>query len=228
MAVADEEGVPVLEDCAGAFGTRVGDRSVGTFGAAAAYSFNGNKVLTTSGGGAVYIKDPAMREAARSWANQGKVAGQIGYEHNTLGYNYKLSNICAAIGLGQLQTLDQRLGRKAAIFRKYKEAFGGDFHMQMMPEPTYGRNNYWLSCLDVESRAHSEEIVAALRSRRIEASPMWKPMHLQCLNKDLRYFGNETSDKIHRRFLSLPSGSSLTDEQVEKVCRIVRETLSEI
>jgi pyridoxal phosphate-dependent aminotransferase EpsN len=228
MRVADEEGVPVLEDCAGAFGTRIGDRSVGTFGAAAAYSFNGNKVLTTSGGGALYIKDPRHREAARSWANQGKVAGQIGYEHNTLGYNYKLSNICAAIGLGQLSTLDQRLSRKAKIFSKYKEAFADLSRTVMMPEPPYGRNNYWLSCLGVDSSAHAEEIVAALREKRIEASPMWRPMHQQCLNKDLRYFGHHKSDQIHRRYLSLPSGSSLTSEQQELVVRIVRESLGTI
>lgn len=227
MKISEEEGVPVLEDCAGAFGTRIGDQSVGSFGAAAAFSFNGNKVLTTSGGGAVYIRDPQMREAARSWANQGKVPGQIGYEHNTLGYNYKLSNICAAIGLGQLETVDQRLQRKAAVFRSYKEAFSGIAQVSFMPEPAYGRDNYWLSCLGVESRAHSEEIVMTLRQRRIEASPMWKPMHLQSLNKDLRYFGGKVSELISRRHLSLPSGSSLSDEQVKKVCSIVLEVLAE-
>ncbi|NDV63488.1 aminotransferase class I/II-fold pyridoxal phosphate-dependent enzyme [Puniceicoccales bacterium CK1056] len=225
MEIADEEGVPVLEDCAGAFGSRIGDQSVGSFGAAAAFSFNGNKVLTTSGGGALYIKDPQRRQAARSWANQGKVAGQIGYEHNTLGYNYKLSNISAAIGLGQLETLDQRLARKAGLFQKYKEAFSGMPEVTMMPEPDYGRNNYWLSCLGVNSSGHAEEIVADLRTHRIEASPMWKPMHQQSLNQDLRYFGIKASNNIHRRFLSLPSGSSLTAEQLEQVCSIVRETL---
>lgn len=221
MELAETEGVPVLEDCAGAFGTRVGERSVGTFGKAAAFSFNGNKVLTTSGGGAVFIRDPELREAARSWANQGKKPHAVGYSHDTLGYNYKLSNICAAIGLGQLETLSGRLERKKATFRHYQERLRKAGEFAFIPEPAYGKNNYWLTCIGVDTGAHAGEIVHSLREKGIEAAPMWKPMHLQKLNRDLRVFGGAVSEAIHRNYLSLPSGSNLTREQVEKICDLV-------
>ena len=223
--IAHAEDIRVLEDCAGAFGARVGNRSVGSFGDAAAFSFNGNKVLTTSGGGALYIRDESLRESARSWANQGKKPGAMGYQHETLGYNYKLSNICAAIGLAQLETLASRLERKKRVFERYKEQLSGFPQVGFLPEPAYGRNNYWLSCISLDSGAHSEEVVEALRAQRIEASPMWKPMHLQELNSDLRLFGGQVSEQIHRRFLSLPSGSALTQGELERVVDLVKSHL---
>ena len=225
MEVAREEGVLVLEDCAGAFGARNGNQAVGSHGDAAAYSFNGNKVLTTSGGGALYVKDPEMRPAARSWANQGKRAGAVGYQHETLGYNYKLSNICAAIGLAQLETVQGRLARKKAIFEAYRTRFAGFPEISYMPEPEYGGNNYWLSCIGLETRTDAEDLVSSLRKQRIEASPMWKPMHLQSLNRDLKVFGGSISEEIHRRFLSLPSGSSLSDRDLDRVVRLVGKHL---
>ena len=225
MELARREGLRVLEDCAGAFGSRIGQTSVGSFGDAAAFSFNGNKVLTTSGGGALYIRDKNLRQVARSWANQGKLPGVVGYEHESLGYNYKLSNICAAIGLAQLATVDRRLKRKAQIYADYMEHFKGVDGVQSMPEPAYGTCNYWLSNIGLESRSHATEVVFALRHERIEASPMWKPMHLQAFNQDLRYFGGEASCRVHRRFLSLPSGTNLRPEDVARVARIVRSHL---
>jgi pyridoxal phosphate-dependent aminotransferase EpsN len=226
MRLSQEEHVPILEDCAGAFGSRYGDRPVGNFGAAAAYSFNGNKVLTTSGGGAVYIRDEAMRRSARSWANQGKAANAIGYDHETLGYNYKLSNISAAIGLGQLETLERRLARKAEIYAGYKACLAEVGEVSFMPEPAYGKNNYWLSCMGVDSKTHSEEIVDSLRARGIEAAPMWKPMHLQEINRDLRAFGGAVSERIHRTHFSLPCGPALTEAQMQRICALVKEQLS--
>jgi dTDP-4-amino-4,6-dideoxygalactose transaminase/UDP-N-acetylmuramyl pentapeptide phosphotransferase/UDP-N-acetylglucosamine-1-phosphate transferase len=226
MELANEAGIPVLEDCAGAFGSRYGEHSVGTFGAAAAFSFNGNKVLTTSGGGALFVRDKKVRQAARSWANQGKAAGAVGYVHETLGYNYKLSNISAAIGLGQLETVDRRLARKAAIFREYKERLGGIAEVSFMPEPVYGKNNYWLSSMGVDTRTHAEDIVTSVRKHGIEAAPMWKPMHIQGLNRELRCFGGAVSERIHRTHFSLPCGSALTDPQLERICELVREQLA--
>jgi dTDP-4-amino-4,6-dideoxygalactose transaminase/UDP-N-acetylmuramyl pentapeptide phosphotransferase/UDP-N-acetylglucosamine-1-phosphate transferase len=223
--IAHEEGVAILEDCAGAFGSRYKGLPVGNFGDAAAFSFNGNKVLTTSGGGAVFIRDPEMRAASRSWANQGRDPNVVGYAHNTLGYNYKLSNISAAIGIGQLETLSGRLSRKASIFAHYQERFSGLPEITFMPEPDYGENNYWLSSLGVDTHAHAEEIVTSLRAQGIEAAPMWKPMHMQGLNRDLRVFGGEVSKHIYRTHLSLPSGSGLTDDQLDRVCKAVRELL---
>ncbi len=225
VQVAREEGVLVMEDCAGAFGSKIGGTCVGNFGDVAVYSFNGNKVLTTSGGGALYIKDRNLRASARSWANQGKRSGVVGYEHDTLGYNYKLSNICAAVGLAQLETLGDRLQRKKALYESYRQCFAGIPEVHTMPEPDYGMGNYWLSNIGLASRAQAGDVVYALRQERIEASPLWKPMHLQTLNQDLRYFGGDASSMIHSRYLSLPSGTTLTREQIEKIASIVRSHL---
>jgi pyridoxal phosphate-dependent aminotransferase EpsN len=225
VQVAREAGVLVMEDCAGAFGTKISGTCVGNFGDVAVYSFNGNKVLTTSGGGALYIKDKNLRASARSWANQGKRSGVVGYEHDTLGYNYKLSNICAAVGLAQLETLGDRLQRKKALYESYRQCFTGIPEVRYMPEPDYGMGNYWLSNIGLDSRAQASDVVYALRQERIEASPLWKPMHLQTLNQDLRYFGGDASSMIHNRYLSLPSGTNLTGEQIEKIASIVRSHL---
>ncbi len=225
MSIAEREGIKVLEDCAGAFGSQVDGLSVGSFGDAAAFSFNGNKILTTSGGGALYIRDKTMRSAARSWSDQGKRPGIVGYEHDTLGYNYKLSNICAAIGLGQMETLGERLERKTKVLDTYRELLSDIPDITFMPQPAYGRSNHWLTTISLGSDAVAEELVTALRKERIEASPMWKPMHLQCLNKDLRCFGGEASASINRRFLSLPSGSNLSRKQLERICVVIRQHL---
>jgi pyridoxal phosphate-dependent aminotransferase EpsN len=225
MQVAQEAEIRVLEDCAGAVGSRYGDKSVGSFGDAAAFSFNGNKVLTTSGGGALYVKDLEMREATRRWANQGKAKHALGYQQDTIGYNYKLSNICAAIGSAQLKTVEGRLSRKATIFRRYASAFADLPGIEMMPCPAHGQSNFWLTSIRVQTQQLAERLVAVLRENGIEASPMWKPMQMQGLNRDLRSFGGEVSRDIYIRSLSLPSGSSLSDADLKRICDIVREEL---
>ncbi|MEX0332297.1 MAG: aminotransferase class V-fold PLP-dependent enzyme [Puniceicoccaceae bacterium] len=223
--LAREEGVLVLEDCAGAFGATFGGKAVGAYGDAATYSFNGNKVLTTSGGGALYVRDSSMRESARVWANQGKHPQAVGYRHDTMGYNYRLSNICAAIGLGQLETVNARLARKKAIFQQYQQQLSGLAGVGFMPQPDYGTCNYWLSCISINGYENVEAIVVAMRDAGIEASPMWRPMDQQGVNQGLRSFGGESSQLIHESFLSLPSGSSMTDEQVQRVVDCVRGQL---
>jgi dTDP-4-amino-4,6-dideoxygalactose transaminase/UDP-N-acetylmuramyl pentapeptide phosphotransferase/UDP-N-acetylglucosamine-1-phosphate transferase len=222
MELAREEEVLVLEDCAGAFGARIGSLSVGAFGDAAAFSFNGNKVLTTSGGGALYLKDPALRARTLSWANQGKKGDAIGYEHVALGYNYKLSNICAAIGLGQLETLQSRLDRKTFNYSRYRELLRNVEGVRFLPEPAYGKGNYWLSCVGLSDSAKVPLILTTLRNRGIEASPIWKPMHQQTCNEGMSVFGGVRSSEIFATYLSLPSGSSLTKAQIEEVCACFR------
>ena len=224
MKLASEEGILVLEDCAGAFGSTIGQQSVGTFGDAAAFSFNGNKVLTTSGGGALYVKDPALRSQARSWANQGKLPGAEGYSHDVLGYNYRLSNISAAIGIGQLQSVEKRLKRKEEIFNAYRDQLSEAEGFHFMPSPLYGKNNYWLSCLGTGSAEQALAIVESLQKDRIEAVAMWKPMHLQEVNTGLRQFGGAVSSSIYSRFLSLPSGTQLRNEDIQRICRKILES----
>ncbi len=225
MAIASEENILVLEDCAGAFGSKTGNDFVGNFGDASAFSFNGNKILTTSGGGALYVRDHDQRESARIWANQGKKSGVIGYEHETLGYNYKLSNISAAIGLAQLETIDQRLEKKRELYERYLELLSDTNAITPMPSPAYGTGNYWLSNIGFQSRDCAVTILDALRAARFEGLPLWKPMHLQGLNKDLRFFGNNNSALIHSRYLSLPSGTRLSDAQVVQIADVIRKHL---
>jgi pyridoxal phosphate-dependent aminotransferase EpsN len=225
MQLAEEEGVAVLEDCAGAFGTTVNGVSAGSFGDAATLSFNGNKILTTSGGGGLYLKDASKRAETRIWANQGKDAGALGYQHGTLGYNYRLSNICAAIGLGQLETVDRRLARKKSIFRGYQERFSEFAEIGFMPEPEHGVGNYWLSNISLDVGCESTEIVRAMRSEGIEAAPMWRPMSQQTVNAGLRYFGGTAGDTIFRKFLSLPCGSALTDTQLDFVAETLKRKI---
>jgi pyridoxal phosphate-dependent aminotransferase EpsN len=222
MAFAREEGLRVLEDCAGAFGARIGNQSVGKFGDAATFSFNGNKVLTTSGGGALYIKDADLRGAAMSWANQGKRPDVVGYDHAVMGYNYKLSNICAAIGLGQLETLQSRLDRKVSNYGRYRELLWDIEGIRFLPEPTYGNGNYWLSCVGLEDAARIPRIIESLRERGIEASPIWKPMHLQACNAGMQVFGGKVSTDIYSSYVSLPSGATLKRAEIEEVAACFR------
>lgn len=222
MRLAREEELLVLEDCAGAFGAFIGSRSVGTFGDAAAFSFNGNKVLTTSGGGAVYVKNKDLRVATLSWANQGKRPDAIGYEHVAMGYNYKLSNICAAIGLGQLETLQSRLDRKAFNYGRYRELLYDLPGARFLPIPKEGKGNYWLSCVGLEDKSRIPVILNALRSSGIEALPIWKPMHMQPANEGLPVYGGAVSNDIYTSYISLPSGSTLTKSQIEDICSCFR------
>jgi pyridoxal phosphate-dependent aminotransferase EpsN len=217
LSVAREFGVRVLEDCAGAFGTMVGNQPAGTFSDSGAFSFNGNKVLTTSGGGALWMREESLLKEARSWANQGKAPGVVGYAHESLGYNYKLSNICAAIGLGQLETVAERLRRKAEVFRSYASRFADRGDIILMPEPAFGRNNYWLTCIGFHEEGRAPGIVRRLRGEGIEASPMWQPMHLQHINHDLRCFGGDVSRKISAHFICLPSGTTLSEEVIDRI-----------
>ncbi|NBD37937.1 MAG: aminotransferase class I/II-fold pyridoxal phosphate-dependent enzyme [Verrucomicrobia bacterium] len=217
LSVAREFGVRVLEDCAGAFGTMVGDQPAGTLSDAGAFSFNGNKVLTTSGGGALWFRDQSLFQEARSWANQGKEPGVVGYVHESLGYNYKLSNICAAVGLGQLETVRNRLRRKAEVFRAYAALFADREDILLMPEPAFGRNNYWLTCIGFIEEGRAPEIVRKLRAEGIESSPMWQSMHRQSINHDLRCFGGEGSRKIAAHFICLPSGTTLSNEDIDRI-----------
>lgn len=225
MRIAKDEGIRVLEDCAGAFGSKVDSRHVGNFGDAAAYSFNGNKVLTTSGGGALYLRDASMRPVSRCWSNQGKRSGVVGYEHESIGYNYKLSNICAAIGLAQLDKVEARLQRKRELYQYYLGNLKDIGSISAMPQPVYGEGNYWLSNIGFSSGEQAGVILDALRKARVEASPLWKPMHLQDINGNLRFFGRESSLQIHKRFVSLPSGTRLTTSQLDSITDIIRNHL---
>ena len=216
--------VPVLEDAAEALGALYKGRPAGALGAVAAFSFNGNKIITTSGGGMLVAPRPELVERARFWSTQARDPGPA-YHHTELGYNYRLSNVLAGIGRGQLEVLDERVRARRAVAERYRQAFADLPGLELMPEAPYGLNTRWLSCVLVDRAAlgtSRDELLRALAAHDIEARPVWKPMHLQPLYRDCACFGSEVSSDLFDRGLCLPSSSSLSPEDQDRVIEVVR------
>ncbi len=219
--------VPVLEDAAEALGALYRGRPVGTFGAVAAFSFNGNKIITTSGGGMLCADRRDWVERARHWSTQAREPAAE-YHHVEVGYNYRLSNVLAGIGIGQLEVLDERVRQRRAVERRYREAFADLAGLVPMPEASYGLSTHWLSCFlvdDAESDASRDELLAALAAADVEARPVWKPMHLQPLYAGCARYGGAVAADLYRRGLCLPSSSSLSPEDQERVVAVVQRAL---
>jgi len=217
-------GVPVLEDAAEALGTLYKGQPAGSFGAAAAFSFNGNKIITTSGGGMLVARREDWIDRARFWSTQARDAG-IAYEHSDVGYNYRLSNVLAGIGRGQLEVLDERVRQRRAVAFRYRDAFADLPGIASMPQAPYGLHTNWLSCFLVDREAFGasrDEVLRALAEADIEARPLWKPMHLQPLYADCDRYGGEVSEKLFERGLCLPSSSSLSAAEQDAVITVVR------
>ena len=219
-------GIPLLEDAAEGLGASYRDRAVGSFGVAAALSFNGNKIMTTSGGGMLVSDDEALVAHARKLSTQAREPVPW-YEHTEIGYNYRLSNILAALGRGQLSRLDEMIGRRRVIRARYVEALSGlDGVRFLFDDAGDGSDNCWLTTLVVERDSiDADTVVAAMDAEQIEARHLWKPMHLQPVYSAARSFGGEVSETIFRQGITLPSGSSLTDDQVERVIAALVEVL---
>jgi len=221
-------GVPVVEDAAEALGAAYKRKPAGSFGAAAAFSFNGNKIITTSGGGMFVSSDRSLVERARHLATQARDPAPH-YEHSGIGYNYRMSNLLAAVGRGQLRVLRDRVSRKRDIFRFYQRALGALPGISFMPIAGYGEPNYWLTCTLVDPTrfgATREEIRLVLEKENIESRPLWKPMHLQPVFKECRVRGGSVSEGIFRDGLCLPSGTTLTDIELERVAGIIQAVCS--
>jgi dTDP-4-amino-4,6-dideoxygalactose transaminase len=222
LTVAQKYHIPVIEDAAEGLGGAYLNRKLGSFGDLGIYSFNGNKIITTSGGGAMVSNNKEYVETARKWATQSREEAPH-YEHEETGYNYRLSNIAAAIGLGQLKVLDERIKRKREIFQFYQNALGHKVEWQPEPEPGY--SNKWLSCILTNSFDQREKIRLALEKENIESRPLWKPMHLQPVFKGADYAGEQVSDHLFGKGLCLPSGTALTYTDLERVAKIVLANL---
>ncbi|MDX1502752.1 MAG: aminotransferase class I/II-fold pyridoxal phosphate-dependent enzyme [Thermoanaerobaculia bacterium] len=219
-----EHGVPVVEDAAEALGSTYRGRPAGRFGRMGVFSFNGNKIITTGGGGMLVSEDAALVERARFLATQARDPAPH-YQHSTRGYNYRLSNLLAAVGRGQLELLSERVEARRRIFDRYRAALGDLPGLELMPEAPYGRSNRWLTCLTLdpaELGCDRDRVRQALGERRIEARPVWKPMHLQPLYADCRTVGGAVAERLFERGLCLPSGSSLTLAQQAEVVATVR------
>jgi pyridoxal phosphate-dependent aminotransferase EpsN len=224
LAVCAAHGVPVIADAAEALGATYRGGMAGTFGRMGVFSFNGNKIITTSGGGMLVSDDPELVARARFLATQARDPAPH-YQHSVLGFNYRLSNVLAAIGRGQLRVLPDRIAARRRNFEFYREILGGLPGITFMPHAAYGRPNYWLTCITIRPEAFGatrDDVRLALEAENIEARPVWKPLHRQPVFAGCRVRGGAVADEIFEFGLCLPSGSSLTLQDLERICGIIR------
>jgi len=227
LEICRRHDVAVIEDAAEAMGTIYKGRPCGSMGDVAAFSFNGNKIITTTGGGMLVARRPEQVDKARFWSTQARDPG-IAYHHTEMGYNYRMSNVLAGIGLGQLEVLDERIRQRRAVAFRYRDAFADVPGLSFMPQAAYGLHTNWLSCFLVDERlcrVGRDEIIAGLAELDIEARPLWKPMHLQPLYQGCERHGGDVAADLFRRGLCLPSSSSLSLEEQALVIERVRATL---
>jgi pyridoxal phosphate-dependent aminotransferase EpsN len=213
----------LLEDAAEALGSTYNERMPGTFGRMGVFSFNGNKIITTSGGGMLVSDDPDLIAHARKLSTQARDAAPH-YQHTEVGFNYRMSNICAGIGRGQLAVLSERVQSRRANFQFYRTHLRETPGIEFQPEAAWGRHTRWLNCilLGEEYGASREDLRLVLEADNIEARPLWKPMHLQPLYQECAMYGGPVAEDLFARGLCLPSGSSLTEEDRERIVEIIR------
>jgi pyridoxal phosphate-dependent aminotransferase EpsN len=216
--------IPIVEDAAEALGTHYRGVQVGTRAPVAIFSFNGNKILTTSGGGMLVAHDRAWIDKARFWSTQSREP-VAWYEHKEIGFNYRMSNVLAGIGRGQLEVLEDRVAARRANAFRYQEAFGDLAGIELMPQAAYGRHTNWLSVFLLDEAvfgATRDELLAALAAENIEARPVWKPLHMQPVFAACERVGGEVAEDLFKRGICLPSSSSLTRSDQARVIEVVR------
>lgn len=224
-AVADKYAIPILEDSAEAIGSAYKGQRCGTFGDIGILSFNGNKMITTSGGGAIVAKTKVLKEKALFWATQSRDDAPH-YQHSEIGYNYRMSNICAGVGRGQMEVLDNHVALRRKMHAFYVDLFkdiSGVAVFKTEDEDYFP--NYWLSCILVEPQwtdgIDRETVRLALEAENIESRPLWKPMHLQPVFEKYPYYGNKVSETLFEKGLCLPSGSNLTDGDRTRISAVI-------
>ena len=221
VEICSKHNVPIIEDAAESLGTTYKGKHTGTFGEYGVFSFNGNKIITTSGGGMLVSDNEEKIEKVRYWATQARDPARH-YQHSELGFNYRMSNIVAGIGRGQLKVLDQRIAKKKYIFEFYKRELEGLDGVQMIPINDWNRPNYWLSCITLGGGIRPLDIMKALERENIESRPVWKPMHIQPFFKEYDYIGGDVSEKLFENGVCLPSDTKMTDEDLGRVCSIIK------
>jgi pyridoxal phosphate-dependent aminotransferase EpsN len=217
--------VPVLEDAAEALGGAYKHRPAGTWGDIGVFSFNGNKIITTTGGGMLVSSNKEWVDKARYWSTQARCPG-IAYEHSEIGYNYRMSNVLAGIGRGQLEVLSLRVKQRRAVAFRYREAFSDVEGITPMPQADYGLHTNWLSCFLINQHTfgHSrDELIKILDGAGVESRPVWKPMHMQKLYESCSRYGGAVAEHLFAEGICLPSSSSLTPEEQDHVVNVVRE-----
>ncbi|WP_394238241.1 DegT/DnrJ/EryC1/StrS family aminotransferase [Niallia oryzisoli] len=221
MEVCRKHQVPVIEDAAESLGTYYKGKHTGTIGDFGIFSFNGNKIITTSGGGMLVSNHKEKVAKVRFWATQSRDQARH-YQHSELGYNYRLSNVLAGIGRGQLKVLDKRVEKKKAIFEFYQKELGGLEGVQMMPVNGWNEPNYWLSCMTVNSIS-PVELMEALEKENIESRPVWKPMHLQPFFGKYDYIGTDVSERLFENGVCLPSDTKMKEEDLTRVVETIKK-----
>ena len=226
LEICTRYGIPVVEDAAEALGATYKGQYAGNFGEMGVLSFNGNKIITTSGGGMLLSNDKSYIERARHLATQARDKAPH-YQHSKIGYNYRLSNILAAIGRGQLEKLDQKISKRREINRFYRQALSDLPGIEFLPEVSFGKSNHWLTVILVNPDkfgANREKLRIALGKEDIEARPVWKPMHLQPVFQECRIRGGIVSEDLFARGLCLPSGSNLSEPDLQRIIGIIRKS----
>ena len=216
--------VPVIEDAAEALGATYRGKKCGSFGIAGVLSFNGNKIITTSGGGMLISDNRDLIEKARFLATQARDPAPH-YQHSEIGYNYRMSNVLAAIGRGQLKVLDKRVEQKRRIFDYYKQVLGDLPGIEFMPEAEYGRSTRWLTCITINPKefgATREDVRLKLEEYNIESRPLWKPMHMQPVFAKCRIVGGSVSERLFEIGLCLPSGTAMSEDDLSFICDVIR------
>lgn len=223
--------IPFIEDAAEALGSSYRNQKAGSLGTIGVFSFNGNKIITASAGGAMISEDDALISHARFLASQARDTAPH-YQHSKLGYNYQMSNICAAIGLGQMSVIDERVGQRRANFDFYQDELGSLPGLTFQNEPDHCHSNRWLTaiCIDpvLSGGVTRETLRLHLESENIESRPVWKPMHLQPVFKHTKFYGDGLSEKLFQNGLCLPSGSNLTPDDIQDVVGCIKKSFRDL
>jgi len=230
MEIAQKYDIPVIEDAAESLGSTLNGRQTGTFGKFSVLSFNGNKIITTSGGGALLSDDEALIAKARFLATQARDQAPH-YQHSHVGYNYRMSNILAGVGRGQMEVLQQRVDKKREIFQWYEQLFARinekGYNVMFQTERVGAISNRWLTCIlihpDENNGINREQVRLALEESNIESRPLWKPMHLQPVFEKYPFYGSSISEKLFENGLCLPSGTAMGNDEFERIGDILNE-----
>lgn len=222
LSICEEYNVLLVEDAAESLGTVYKGSHTGTFGKYGIYSFNGNKIITTSGGGMLVSNDQERVEKVRFWATQSRES-VLYYEHKEVGYNYRMSNVLAGIGRGQFRVLDERLAKKRYIYNYYKRALKEIEKVSFMPENDWNAPNYWLVCILLAEPFKPNMVIKALDEANIESRPIWKPMHLQPIFQKYDYIGDHVAQQLFETGVCLPSDTKMTDEDLDRVIEVIKQ-----
>ena len=221
MEICSKYNVTVIEDAAESLGAYYKGKHTGTFGEFGVFSFNGNKIITTSGGGMLVSDDEEKIKKVRFWSTQSRDVARH-YQHSELGFNYRMSNVVAGIGRGQLKVLEQRVAKKKYIFEYYKRELGQLEGVEFMPINDWNEPNYWLSVMTLSGKVRPLDVMEALEKENIESRPVWKPMHMQPFFAEYDYVGGDVSEKLFENGVCLPSDTKMTDGELERICSIIK------